>query len=69
MQESICRTSLQRAEEELSKESGLNPVPQQLAGRGILEVLGLNCEALVLELVKRVGHYNPGSVDDLRSSL
>ncbi|CAE7783721.1 unnamed protein product [Symbiodinium pilosum] len=50
LKESICRTSLQRAEEELSKESGLNP-------------------ALVLELVKRVGHYNPGSVDDLRSSL
>jgi len=50
LQESICSSSLQRAEEELSKETGLNP-------------------ALVLDLTRRVGQYNPGGIDSLASKL
>ncbi|CAE7861745.1 unnamed protein product, partial [Symbiodinium microadriaticum] len=48
--ESICSSSLQRAEEELGKETGLNP-------------------ALVLDLTRRVGQYNPGGIDSLGSKL
>lgn len=50
LQESICSSSLQRAEEELGKETGLNP-------------------ALVLDLTRRVGQYNPGGIDSLGSKL